>query len=413
MNVIKTFNLKYEVMVGNGSITYIDVDDRFVTQNIFVASDADSNYVFISLRGKFPILSISESGSVVESDSDTVSYGLFKAKIDDIFNNGTDYAVISQEEFGINEFTPTEDINTFIVNNYGYDVANDMILNVFNDRQLIGIVKGFMYDNIESIVFWNTEAMCLDILSPLDWNINIDDIDAQYNRNNTFRDYSVAIDTVNNKAYQTYLDDNNDIVKNEVTFTTIPNEMVRVGCKTYIADDFLKAVKDVTFKDTNERVASAAINLESTRSEYETVQGIYNTAVTAEAVFREHEIQFLSGLFPSYVLVMEYNNADLLQSLAAMAEPSDIFSMPSFRKSLSAFSTDIQAETVTGVFTALTTSLVMSSKSGMFLSIPAPAPFPGARPAVPDSPPRTGRPPGVSALPHNQAPENPAASPAY
>ena len=282
MNVIKTFNLKYEVMVGNGSITYIDVDDRFVTQNIFVASDADSNYVFISLRGKFPILSISESGSVVESDSDTVSYGLFKAKIDDIFNNGTDYAVISQEEFGINEFTPTEDINTFIVNNYGYDVANDMILNVFNDRQLIGIVKGFMYDNIESIVFWNTEAMCLDILSPLDWNINIDDIDAQYNRNNTFRDYSVAIDTVNNKAYQTYLDDNNDIVKNEVTFTTIPNEMVRVGCKTYIADDFLKAVKDVTFKDTNERVASAAINLESTRSEYETVQGIYNTAVTAE-----------------------------------------------------------------------------------------------------------------------------------
>ena len=80
-------------------------------------------------------------------------------------------------------------------------------------------------------------------------------------------------------------------------------------------------------------------------------QGNEDTAVTAEAVFREHEIQFLSGLFPSYVLVMEYNNADLLQSLAAMAEPSDIFSMPSFRKSLSAFSTDIQAETVTGVFT--------------------------------------------------------------
>lgn len=282
MNVIKTFKLKYEVMVGNGSVTYVDVDDRFITQNIFVASDAESNYVFISLRGKFPILNVSETGAITETNSDTVSYGLFKVKIDDIFSNNTDYAVITQEEFSINEFTPTEDINTFIVNTYGYNVTDDMVLNVFNDRQLIGIVKGFMYNNIESIIFWNTEAMCLDILSPLDWNINIDDIDAQYNRNNTFRDYNVAIDTVNNKAYQTYLDDNNDIVKNTVEFTAIPNEMVRVGCKTYIADDFLKAVKDVTFKDTSERVASAEINLESARSEYETVQGIYNTAVAAE-----------------------------------------------------------------------------------------------------------------------------------
>ena len=282
MNVIKTFKLKYVTIVGNGITTYIDVDDRFVAQNIFIASDIESNYVFISLRGKFPILNISEDGSIIETDSDTVSYGLFKVKIDDIFNNGTDYAIITQEEFSINEFTPTEDINTFIVDKYGYDVTNDMILNVFNDRQLIGIVKGFMYDNIESIVFWNTEAMCLDILSPLDWNINIDDIDALYNRNNTFRDYDVAIDTVNNKVYQTYLDDNNDIVKNTVEFTAIPNEMVRIGCKTYIADDFLKSVKDVTFKDTNERVASAEINLESARSEYESLQKVYNTAVTSE-----------------------------------------------------------------------------------------------------------------------------------
>lgn len=282
LNVIKTFKLKYEVMVENGSMTYIDVDDRFVTQNIFVASDAESNYVFISLRGKFPILNISENGSIIETNSDTISYGLFKAKIDDIFANNTDYAVIVQEEFSINEFTPTEDINSFIVNSYGYDVANDMILNVFNDRQLIGIVKGFMYNNIESIIFWNTEAMCLDILSPLDWNINIDDIDAQYNRNNTYRDYNIAIDTEHNAAFQTYLDDNNNIVRNRVNFTAIPNEMVRVGCKTYIANDFLKAVKDVTFKDTSERVASAEINLESARSEYEAVQNIYNTAVTAE-----------------------------------------------------------------------------------------------------------------------------------
>ena len=282
MNVIKTFKLKYEVMVGNGITTYVDVDDRFITQNIFVASDTESNYAFISLRGKFPILNTSENGSITETESDTISYGLFKVKIDDIFSNGTDYAIIKQEEFSINEFTPTEDINTFIVNKYGYDVTNDMILNVFNDRQLIGIVKGFMYDNIESIVFWNTEAMCLDILSPLDWNINIDDVDALYNRNNTFRDYNIAIDTVNNKAYQTYLDDNNDIVKNTIEFTAIPNEMVRVGCKTYIADDFLKSVKDVTFKDTTERVASAEINLESARAEYESVQSIYNTAVSSE-----------------------------------------------------------------------------------------------------------------------------------
>ena len=282
LNVIKTFKLKYEVMLENGSVTYIDVDDRFIAQNIFVASDAESNYVFISIRGKFPILNISENGSITETNSDTISYGLFKVKIDDVFANNVDYAVIKREEFSINELTPTEDINKFIVNSYGYDVTPDMILNVFNDRQLIGIVKGFMYNNIESIVFWNTEAMCLDILSPLDWNINIDDIDAQYNRNNTFRDYNIAIDTVNNKAYQTYLDDNNNIVKHTVKFTAIPNEMVRVGCKTYIADDFLKSVKDVTFKDTDERVTSAEINLESARAEYESVQRIYNTAIASE-----------------------------------------------------------------------------------------------------------------------------------
>ena len=296
MNIIKTFKLKYEVIVGNGITTYVDVDDRFITQNIFVASDTESNYAFISLRGKFPILNTSENGSITETDSDTISYGLFKVKIDDIFSNGTDYAIIKQEEFSINEFTPTEDINTFIINKYGYDVTNDMILNVFNDRQLIGIVKGFMYDNIESIVFWNTEAMCLDILSPLDWNINIDDIDALYNRNNTFRDYNIAIDTVNNKAYQTYLDDNNDIVKNTVEFTAIPNEMVHVGCKTYIADDFLKSVKDVTFKDTTERITSAEINLESARAEYESVQAIYNTAVAAE----ESALDKLNGTNKTY-----------------------------------------------------------------------------------------------------------------
>jgi len=282
MNVIKTFKLKYEVLIDNGYKAYIDIDDRFVTQNIFVASDTESNYVFISLYGKFPILNITENGSITETDSDTISYGLFKVKIDDIFNNGVEYAIITKESLSVNEFTPTEDINKFIIKQYNYDIADDMNLNVFNDRQLIGIVKGFMYNNIESIIFWNTENMCLDILSPLDWNINIDDIDAQYNRNNTFKDYNIAIDTVNNKAYQTYLDDNDDIVKNKVEFTAIPNEMVRVGCKTYIADDFLKAVKDVTFKDTSERVASAEINLESARSEYETVQGIYNTAVAVE-----------------------------------------------------------------------------------------------------------------------------------
>ena len=282
MNVIKIFKLKYEVIIENGYTAYIDVDDRFVTQNIFVASDTEFNYAFISLCGKFPILNITENGTITETDSDTISYGLFKVKIDNIFKNGTDYAIITRENLDVNEFTPTEDINKFIVKTYNYDIANDMTLDVFNDRQLIGIVKGFMYNNIESIIFWNTEKMCLDILSPLDWNINIDDIDAQYNRNNTFKDYNIAIDTVNNKAYQTYLDDNDDIVKNKVEFTAIPNEMVRVGCKTYIADDFLKAVKDVTFKDTSERVTSAEINLESTRAEYESVQTVYNAAVTAE-----------------------------------------------------------------------------------------------------------------------------------
>ena len=143
MNVIKTFKLKYEVIVGNGITTYVDVDDRFITQNIFVASDTESNYVFISLCGKFPILNITENGSITETDSDTISYGLFKVKIDDIFKNGTDYAIITRESLDVNEFTTTEDINKFIVKKYSYDVADDMNLNVFNDRQLIGIVKGY------------------------------------------------------------------------------------------------------------------------------------------------------------------------------------------------------------------------------------------------------------------------------
>ena len=95
-------------------------------------------------------------------------------------------------------------------------------------------------------------------------------------------------------------------------------------------------------------------------------QGNEDTAVTAEAVLREHQIQFLSGLFPSYALVMEYNNAELLQSLAAVTEPFDIFAMPSFREGLSAFSTDIQAETVTGVFTGDLFDEAHSMLSGTF-----------------------------------------------
>ena len=95
-------------------------------------------------------------------------------------------------------------------------------------------------------------------------------------------------------------------------------------------------------------------------------QGNEDTAVTAEAVLREHQIQFLSGLFPSYALVMEYNNAELLQSLAAVTEPFDIFAMPSFREGLSAFGTDIQAETVTGVFTGDLFDEAHSMISGTF-----------------------------------------------
>ena len=80
-------------------------------------------------------------------------------------------------------------------------------------------------------------------------------------------------------------------------------------------------------------------------------QGNEDTAVTAEAILRGHEIQFISGLFPSYILALEYNNAELMQKIASPAEPFDFFAMPSFRKILSAFSTAVQAETVNGLFT--------------------------------------------------------------
>ena len=285
LNVIKTFKLKYDVIVGNGLVKRIDVDDRFIAQNIFVASDDDSNYAFVSLRGYFPITVLGEDGETIsESPSATLSYGLFKVNLDDVFSGENDYALMSMETFTIDENTTTKAIVEHITSTYGYSVAKDMILNVFNNRQLVGIVKGFMYDNIESIVFWNTDSMCLDILSPLDWNVNIDDIDAQYNRNNVYKDYNIAIDSVNGEAFQTYIDDDNTIVKNKVNFTSIPNELVRVGSKTYIADDFLKSVKDVTFKDTHERAESAEINLEAARLEYENKLSVLNTAKNEETI---------------------------------------------------------------------------------------------------------------------------------
>ncbi len=75
-----------------------------------------------------------------------------------------------------------------------------------------------------------------------------------------------------------------------------------------------------------------------------------DTAVTAEAVLRGHDIRVMSGLFPSHVLVMDNDNAELLQWIDNLPRIFGTFSIPSFSEYLSAFGTAMQAETITGVF---------------------------------------------------------------
>ena len=318
MRTIETFKFKYDVTMDNGIVKRVDVDDRFITQNIFVASDAENNYAFISVRGKFPTFNVANDDvTIEETQSSLVTYKLFKVNITDKSQFVDDYIILNLEDFSITENTTTEEIRNYINSTYGYDVSDDMILNVFNDRQLIGIVKGFMYNNIESIVFWNTESMCIDILSPLDWNENIDDVNAQFNRNNNYRDYNLAIDTVNNKAYQILFDGTGEISgtgRNKVSFTSIPNELVRVGLKTYIANDFLKSVKDISFKDIDDRAASAQINLDVSRNKYEQSETTLTSVKTAENQARE----LFDTAYANYTSVLNELNEAIINSNARL-----------------------------------------------------------------------------------------------
>lgn len=77
--------------------------------------------------------------------------------------------------------------------------------------------------------------------------------------------------------------------------------------------------------------------------------GTEESAVTAEAIFREKEILILSGLFPSYAVSFGYGDAEL-SGISGLEVPFEPFRMPPVKEILEMFTAAMNPETMNGVF---------------------------------------------------------------
>lgn len=77
--------------------------------------------------------------------------------------------------------------------------------------------------------------------------------------------------------------------------------------------------------------------------------GTEESAVTAEAIFREKEILILSGLFPSYAFSVGSGDAEL-SGISGLEGPFEPFRMPPVKEILEMFTAAMNPETMNGVF---------------------------------------------------------------
>src|SRR5574344_1902965 len=229
---LKTISLRYKAYIS-AAYHYVPIDDRFVIKGVFIGSGSTENTMYILVKGTFPILSQSGS-SIVEQQTSTISTKLFKVAISELIGStvttgtvyDTDLSVSTDDTVAVTDTKAyIKKQNLFLSEDIDYDVRNTL--------QFIGTGRNVLYDNVDSLIFWNTNSASLDIYSPIIWNTNIKDINlsgTDTKEAETYKDYKIFVSspTGKNGAPKFYNLDGEKNIKSEITVDYSNGEKVLV-----------------------------------------------------------------------------------------------------------------------------------------------------------------------------------------
>ena len=278
MGMLKTLPMRYKEHVST-SDHYVNIDERMDIRAIFIGSGDTTNYLYVLISGKFPALT--QVGTTVnESQTNEAYFKLFKCSVNDLLSSATNICTLTEvknlsletKEEGIITQIKKEIYKDNLIFNHGidYDVRSGL--------QYVTNARSVLYDNVDSIVYWNTNSASLDIVSPIIWN-KIQDVDltGDNSEHETYKDYKVFVAkkgetdkpkfysydgmkntkkninvTIDEDAMKTIMTVENGDGEKSVTITGQPKSVCRIGKITFVEGGQLPIISEITPNDSKD-----------------------------------------------------------------------------------------------------------------------------------------------------------------